>query len=598
MTRLHAIAAGLLLFPLTSWLLPQSNPPRKEIRSELGAKTRMRDGVELVSDVFFPTAAGRWPTILVRTPYNRRGDGVSGYKMFASHGYAVMLQDVRGRYDSQGDFGSVAQEGIDGNDTLDWIAEQPWSNGRVGMAGASYPGIAVWRAAVQGNSHLLAIFPMVSGDDEYLDRFYSTGGSMKLGHRLLWISDNFHPRGRLEPDFKGYVTHLPLRSADVAAAGREIPVWQQAMDHPSYDSFWQQLSLRPQLEKIECAVLSMGGWFDNYAPDDLDAFSRLAHLGRDVETWIGPWAHNFTYKFPGVDFGPESRPHVRSMQLAFFDRWLKGSPAPSQGAKARLHLFVMGPNVWREEREWPLARTRYTTFYLASQGKANSAQGNGSLAALPPDKNQSKADHFAYDPVQPVPTQGGAICCDSNVLPPGPLDQSSVERRSDVLVYASSPLREDLEVTGPVRALLYVATSANDTDFTAKLVDLPPAGPARLVTDGIIRLRYRLSLSTSSFVKRNSPYQVSVDVGVTSYLFPAGHRICLEVSSSNFPRFDRNLNTVEPVADAFKPIKANQTVFHERKYPSALILPVIPAGKAGGVEPARHATLHAAGGSL
>ncbi len=596
MTRPQAIAAVALLLPLAPLLSSQPQP--RELRSDLGVKTRMRDGIELVSDVFFPVAAGRWPTILVRTPYNRRGDGVSAYKMFVSHGYAVMLQDVRGRYDSGGEFGSIAQEGADGNDTLDWIAEQPWSNGRVGMAGASYPGIAVWRAAVQGNPHLAAIFPMVSGDDEYLDRFYSPGGAMKLGHRLLWISDNYHPRGHPQPDFKGYITHLPLRTSDVAAAGREIPIWQEALDHPSYDSFWQQLSLRQQLEKVDCAVSSMGGWFDNYAPDDLDAFSRLAHLGRDVETWIGPWAHSFTYRFPDVDFGPESRPHVRTMQLAFFDRQLKESAPLPTAAKARLHLFVMGPNIWREEHEWPLARTHYTYFYLAGQGKANSAQGDGSLTAVPPDKGQSKADHFAYDPVQPVPTQGGALCCDTDTLPPGPLDQSSVERRSDVLVYTSSPLREDLEVTGPIRALLYVATSANDTDFTAKLVDVPPVGAPRIITDGIIRLRYRLSLTTSSFVKRNSPYQVSVDAGVTSYVFAAGHRIRLEVSSSNFPRFDRNLNTVEPVADALNAIKANQTVYHERKYPSALILPVIPGAKSGLPELPRHPTLHAARASL
>jgi len=241
-----------------------------------------------------------------------------------------------------------------------------------------------------------------------------------------------------------------------------------------------------------------------------------------------------------------------------------------------------------------LARTRYTSFYLTSQGKANSAQGDGGLTSFPPDSGKFKADHFVYDPAQPVSTQGGAICCNPSVLPPGPLDQSSIERRTDVLVYTSSPLREDLEATGPVRALLYVATSANDTDFTAKLVDVPPAGAPRLVSDGIIRLRYRLSLSTSSFVKRNSPYQVSVDAGVTSYVFAVGHRIRLEVSSSNFPRFDRNLNTAEPVADASKTTKANQSVFHERKYPSALILPVIPGHKAGSPESARHPTLRVA----
>jgi uncharacterized protein len=594
MNRFHAIAAWSLLLMLPVLLRSQPRAAgASDIHSESGVKTRMRDGVELVSDVFRPVTPGRWPTILVRTPYNRRGEGIAGYKMFASHGYAVVLQDVRGRYDSQGEFGSIAHEGADGNDTLDWIALQPWSNGRIGMAGASYPGIAVWRAAVQGNPHLVAIFPMVSGDDEYLDRFYSAGGAMKLGHRLLWLSDNFHPLGTLQPEFRSYITHLPLRTADVAAAGRELPVWQDALDHPSYDSYWQKLSLRPQLEKVHCAVFSMSGWFDNYAPDDLDAFTRLAHLGRDVETSIGPWAHSFTYRFPQLDFGPESRGRVRSVQLAFFDRRLKAAGPPAAESKPRLHLFVMGTNVWREEHEWPLARTRYTSFYLTSQGKANSAAGDGGLVNLPPEKGKFKPDHFVYDPAQPVPTQGGALCCDADVLPPGPLDQSKVERRSDVLVYTSAPLREELEVTGAVRALLYVATSANDTDFTAKLVDVPASGPPRLITDGIARLRYRLSLVTSSFVKRNQPYQVFIEAGVTSYVFLPGHRIRLEVSSSNFPRFDRNLNTMQPVADAIKAIKANQTVFHERKYPSALILPVIPTNKPGPPE-FRHPSLHAA----
>ena len=245
-----------------------------------------------------------------------------------------------------------------------------------------------------------------------------------------------------------------------------------------------------------------------------------------------------------------------------------------QAGGSILHIFVMGENAWREEHEWPLARTQYTPVYLNSAGGANSASGNGVLQWRAP--KGSKADGFVYDPNRPVPTIGGAICCDPKVLPPGPLDQSPVERRPDVLMYTSPPLREPMEVTGPVRVVLYVATSANDTDFTAKLVDVGPDGRPLSVCDGIQRLRYRLSLDRPVFVKRNAAYQINIDAGVTSYVFQPGHQIRLEVSSSNFPRFDRNLNTMRPNADETKVAKARQTVYHEKAYSSAIILPVIP----------------------
>jgi len=557
----------------------------------------MRDGIELAADLFRPAGSHRLPAILVRTPYNRKNESLRGYRLFARHGYAVIIEDVRGRYGSSGEFGSIEQEGPDGSDTINWIADQPWSDGRVGMAGASYLGIVQWRAAVQSNPHLVAIFPMVSGDDEYLDRFYSTGGALKLGHRLLWIAENFHPFGVPEPPFLSYIFRLPLRAADRAAAGITVEQWQQALDHPRYDAYWEHLSIRREIGQIHVAVFSIGGWFDNYAPSDLDAFARLSKAGRpvetsvaksaeasvettvetsverSVETWIGPWGHTLNQPAGQRDFGSASRIPIRSLQLAFFDRWLKpANPAPP--AKPRLNLFVIGPNVWREEHEWPLARTLYRNLYLSGNGQANTAAGDGVLSFEPPRK--AKPDHFVYDPVQPVPTAGGAICCNARVLPPGPLDQSAVERRKDVLVYTSAPLRDDLEVTGPVRALLYVATSANDTDFTAKLVDVAPGNTPLLVTDGILRMRYRLSLARPSFVKSKTPYQVMIDAGVTSWVFAAGHRIRLEISSSNFPRFDRNLNSTGNNADLDRALKANQTVFHEEKYPSGLILPVIP----------------------
>ena len=534
----------------------------------------MRDGIGLMADLYLPPGSGRWPAILIRTPYSRRSNTTRSYRFFVEHGYAVVAQDVRGRYESGGFFGSIREEGPDGDDTINWISRQSWSNGRVGMAGASYVGMTQWWAAVQKNPHLVTIFPIVSGDDEYMDRYYSAGGAVQLGHRLVWLSENLTPRGVRHPRFPNYIDHLPLRTADLAATTLKLDMWRTPMAHPSYDPFWTRLSIRSQLMNVNIPVCSMAGWFDNYAESDLHAFSLLSKQGRPLETWIGPWPHNFSTKFPAVDFGPTARPHIRRLQLAWFDKYLKAERFDTQHPEPLLHIFVMGAGIWRDEHEWPLARTRFTPFYLDSRGSANSARGDGELRRHFGENHPP--DHFLYNPRNPVPTTGGAICCNPQLLPPGPLDQQGVEQRDDVLVYTSPPLNEEVEVTGPVSATIYIATSANDTDFTAKLVDVSPEGRALLVTDGIARLRYRMSLAKPVLVKRNTVYQIHIDAGVTSWVFGPQHRIRLEVSSSNFPRYDRNLNSNRPNAEETRLTTASQTVFHERKYPSVLMLPVIP----------------------
>ena len=386
------------------------------VEPALLAAVPMRDGIHLAADVYLPephgsmhnssTVTRRWPTVLVRTPYSRKARSIRSYLSFLHREYAVVTEDVRGRYASEGVFGTIDREGPDGSDTIDWIAKQPWSNGRVVMAGSSYLGMVQWWAAVQDNPHLDAISPMCSGDDEYLDRFYSNGGALQLGHRLLWLSENLTPRGLPRPLLSSYISHLPLRTADVAASGRVLAIWQQALDHPSYDVLWKRSSIRERIARVEVPVLSFGGWFDNYAESDLDAFSRLAAQHKNVETWIGPWAHNPAVRFPGHDFGPDALLHFRRMQAEWFDRWLSPSPRGRQAEPYRpsLHVFVMGPNVWREEHEWPLARTRYTLLYLNSHTHANSVQGDGTLQWGP--AGNSKPDTFVYDPKNPVPTAG------------------------------------------------------------------------------------------------------------------------------------------------------------------------------------------------
>jgi putative CocE/NonD family hydrolase len=575
------VIAVLVCLPLFAASSSVSKPAVKSISpqispsiSQYNVSVPMRDGVRLSANVFHPAAAGRYPTILQRTPYDKGDSLTAGYQSFLNHGYAVVVQDVRGRYKSGGVFEPVNQEINDGEDTLNWIAAQPWSDGGVGMYGGSYLGIAQWKAALTHNPHLKAIFPYVSGDDDYRDRFYSMGGAMKLGHRLLWLADNMRQRGYEPPDFRKYIYWLPERSSDRKVAGKRLDVWTSVADHPAYDKFWKDASVREHLKDIHIPVYSVGGWYDNYVESDLDAYSILSKHSSVDKIMIGPWAHVFNTTFAGVDFGKESQVSLRPEQIAWFDRWLKGKEQHTERlVEHPVRLFVMGINRWRDEDAWPLARMRETKFFL----------GSGGMLSGPPDERAHKhsdPDVFVYDPRNPAPTAGGAVCCDPLKFPWGPKDQRAVEKRADVLAFTTAPLLSDTEVTGPIKLVLYAASSAPDTDFTAKLVDVFPDGTARNLTDGILRVRYRESLEHPELMTPGTVYKLTIDAGVTSNVFRTGHRIRLEVSSSNFPRFDRNPNTGGLVADAKDLRKASQTVFHDRERGSYLLLPVIPPGPA------------------
>ena len=537
-------------------------------------KVPMRDGIGLSTNVFRPKAAARVPTILVRTPYNKGKTLSAGYQLFADNGYAVVVQDVRGRYESEGVFNSLLQEPPDGEDTVEWIAKQSWSDGQVGMVGGSYVGIVQWKLALLNNPHLKAIFPVVSGNDDYRDRFYSRGGALKLGNRLLWMNGNLKAPNASPPDFATYVRTLPLRVADVAATGQVSKLYyQMALDHPTFDEFWKDLSVREHLDRMKIPVYSVGGWYDNFAEGDLESFSMLRKAGKQAYTAIGPWPHNMSSRFEGVDFGTGSKFPVSQVQLAWFNHWMKTPNQAKPFAAAPLKIFVMGVNQWRDEQEWPLKRARPVPYYLSSKKGANGLGGDGRLTTRRPIIDHK--DQFDYDPANPVPSMGGAVCCSPQTFPWGPKNQAAVESRRDVLVFTSDKLAGDLEVTGPVRVTLYAATSAVDTDYTAKLVDVWPDGMTRNLCDGIMRLRYRKSLEKAEFGKAGEIYKIEIETGVTSNVFLKSHRIRLEISSSNFPRFDRNLNTGGPIADSKRGIVAHQTVHHGRKFASYLVLPVV-----------------------
>jgi len=544
-----------------------------EIVSRLHVPVPMQDGVRLSANVFLPGETGRFPTILVRTPYNKGEDLLANFRSFLEHGYAMVVEDARGRNESEGVFDPFGQEPKDGNDTLNWIARQPWSDGKIGMLGGSYLGIVQWKAALLNNPHLKAIAPVVSGSDDYRDRYYSTGGALQLGHRLLWISENLRTPGFVPLDFNSYVRTLPLRRADSAATGQRSDIFQKILDHPADDAFWRGMSTREHIDQIHVPVFSVGGWYDCFVESDLSAFSALRRNSNVHRIVIGPWPHNMSVKFANVDFGKDSSAPIRRMQIEWFDQWLKSKDTPIMSSPPA-HIFVMGANRWRDEQEWPPARARMTAFYFASQGTANTLDGSGTLDDRPPRRSQP--ERFEFDPANPVPTSGGATCCNPKLFPWGPMDQRPIERRSDVLVFSTPPMREDLEVIGPVRVVLYAASSAPDTDFTAKLVDVFPDGDARNLTDGILRLRYRDSLEKPQLAVPGQIYELNIDAGVTGNVFLKGHRVRLEISSSNFPRFDRNPNTGRPIADETVLRRADQIIYHDRQHPSRLILPVIP----------------------
>lgn len=538
---------------------------------QLHVRVPMRDGVRLCTNVFLPALQGRFPAVLHRTPYRKIGRVTPSVQTFLDRGYAVVSQDVRGRYDSEGEFQQFVQEERDGADTLSWIAKQSWSDGKVAMFGGSYVGITQWRAALSGHPALKAIAPAVSGGDEYFDRYYSRGGAFRLAHRLRWIAENFKPPDRPVVDFQKMVTFLPLRNADRFVAGRTLDFYQEAMAHPSYDGYWLGLSTLRRSGAVRAAALIEGGWYDPFLPSDIAMWQALRAQGRPARLIIGPWGHNQNPRMPEADFGPSAVLPFRRLEADWFDAWLRrlAPPAPSN-----VLYFVMGANEWRESGAWPPPGSEPLELYLASGGSANSLTGDGRLSEKQPA--EEFADRYEYDPRKAVPTIGGATCCNFKVMSWGPLDQRPVEGRRDVLVYTTGPLREPLEVAGQIRAVLYVSSSAPDTDFTAKLAAVAPDGPARILTDGLTRLRYREGVERPVAYRPGTVAEVEIDLGPTAYRFAPGEAIRLEVSSSNFPKFERNLNTGRLQAPETQMRKARQAVYHGPERPSRLVLPALP----------------------
>jgi len=559
-----------------------------EIRVERDVPVKMRDGITLRADIYRPRDDGKFPVLLVRTPYDKTGE--MGFALrAAARGYVVIAQDVRGRYESEGEWYTFKNESADGYDTVEWAAALPYANGKVGMFGGSYVGATQYLAAIARPPHLVGISPNVTASN-YHDGWTYQGGAFEQWFNESWTSglvENTVRRrvsGGVPAAWNGRNT-LPLTAyafLEPPSLEGTAPYFADWLAHPSFDAYWKELSIQDHYGQIQVPVFSFGAWYDiflggtlhNYSTLQTEAGTDAAKRGQKLLVYLGGHAGGAEeQKIGSVDFGPKAPIDMDEAMLRWYDWLLKGE-ANGVDKEKPVKIFVMGKNEWREEDNWPLARAKTTSYYLHSGGSANGLEGNGSLSTAAP--GQEKPDEFIYDPHEPVPTFGGPLCCGAPLPGNGPQDQRPAEGRSDVLIFTTPAMTQNLEVTGPVTAQLYVSSSAVDTDLTAKLVDVWPNGFAQNLTEGILRLRYRDSQEKPELMNPGQTYRITIDLWATSNVFLAGHKLRVEISSSNFPRFDRNMNTGESQAQATRMVKASNVIYHDKAHPSALLLPVVP----------------------
>ena len=556
-----------------------------EVAVERNVAAKMRDGVTLRADIYRPKAEGKFPVLLVRTPYDKTGSMGFGLRG-AAHGYVVISQDVRGRFASEGDWYPFKNESQDGYDTVEWAGTLPYSNGKVGMFGGSYVGATQYLAALAKPPHLSGICPTVTASN-YHDGWTYQGGAFEQWFNESWSTGLATNTLRRRIEQNGHALEgtqtLPLMDysvLDTASAAGIAPYFTDWLAHPSYDDYWKQWSIEDHYAQIQVPVFGIGAWYDiflggtlrNYVRLKTEAGTDAARRGQRLAISVGGHAGG-PRKVGAVDFGDKLPVDGDGQMLRWYDWLLKGEANGTDHEKP-VSIFVMGKNVWRDEDDWPLARAKMTRYYLHSAGPANGLEGKGTLSTVAP--GEEKSDQYVYDPNNAVPTIGGSLCCGALPTGIGPEDQRPAEGRADVLVFTTPAFALDSEVTGPVTADLWVSTSAVDTDFTAKLVDVWPNGFAQNLTEGILRLRYRNSQEKPELANPGETYRITVDLWATSNVFLAGHKLRLEISSSNFPRFDRNLNTGEEQARGTRMVKATNVIFHDKAHPSALVLPMVP----------------------
>jgi putative CocE/NonD family hydrolase len=582
----------------------------------------MRDSTRLALDLYLPAedgqpVPGKHPTLLARTPYNKNGSTAEA-RWFASRGYAVVVNDVRGRYASEGSWHMLVDDPKDGYDILEWIGTQPWCNGKVGTFGTSYVGGTQHALACARPPSLSCMIPVDSVSNVGIAGFRH-GGAFELRF-MNWIFTTGAPNARTalaDPALKAaleqngklmpqHLLHLPIRPNTTPL--KQVPEYEswliEAMRHGDYDAYWKQpgYSVVDNVERYaDVPVYHVTGWYDSWCRQNVLNWQALSKVKKSPQKLIiGPWTHGSQNRnYAGeIEFPREAALAFNDWRLRWFEHWLNGADNHVE-KESPVKLFIMGGGDgrksehgrlrhgghWRDEQEFPLARTRFTPFYLHPDGR------------LHRERPDAPPVTFRFDPEKPVPTIGGNLSSVGGLLEAGGIDQRTrketlfakeqlpLSERRDILAYQTEPLMEDIEVTGPVVVNLYASSTAVDTDFTAKLIDVYPPNPDYPlgfdlnIGDSIARMRYRDSLEKAELMQPGKVYKVAIRLYPTANLFAKGHRIRLDVSSSNFPRFDVNPNSGEPLQQHRRMIPADNTVYHDGGRASHVVLPIIPIAR-------------------
>ncbi len=602
----------------------EGSPIAYDVTIERNVMVPMRDGVQLAADIYFPSrdgkpVEGKYPVILERTPYNKSlPKTVTQGKFYARRGYVTVFQDVRGRFESEGEWYAFAKEAPDGYDTVQWLGAQPWSNGKVGTMGGSYAGSDQSALATMNPSHLSTMIVAVGASNYYHGSMRQNGALEQRFHVYVFRMAMTSKEAMADPglqaeimkafneDMPDIVRQFPLKEG--ATVLRRLPSYEQwAIDiltHGEFDDYWKQRGYAIDEyydEHADVPTLYLGGWYDSYARNTPSSYMKLSKIKKSQQVLLmGPWTHGM-YEVTNsgdVDFGIDSHINQNDLRLAWFDHYLKDMHTEF-AEWSPVRIFTMGTGsqrmnkqdydrfldhggYWRSEPDWPVPGTNETPFYI---------HADGSLSIDSPGRDESASTDYTFDPMDPVPTMGGGISAADQIIRPGAFDQRGrpdfigcvnelpLNTRHDILTFQTPELEEDTEVTGHILMHLWAASSAVDTDFTAKLIDMyPPSddypdGFAMNITDSIIRARYRNSWEKPELMVPGTPYEFVFHLYPTSNVFREGHRIRLDISSSNWPRFDVNPNTGGPLGLERRYEIANQTVFHSAEHPSHVVLP-------------------------
>ncbi len=564
----------------------------------------MRDGLELATDIYRPDANGTFPVILVRTPYKKEMNELEA-RFFARRGYVYAVQDCRGRFSSPGEWVPFFNEPRDGYDTIEWLAVQPWSSGKVGMIGGSYLGWVQWWAARETPPHLATMIPNVAPPDPYYNIPYEYGCFFLLG--AIWWADVLEEEATadlsgkamsdiMDKQYAKLLRHLPVIELDEIVLGKENPYWRDWIRHPDNDAYWAEVSFLDRLENLDIPVYHQSGWFDGDGIGSKLNYLAMVRQGHaDQKLILGPWGHTTTATRSGprdTDFGPNAIVDLERSYLRWLDRWLKGVENGIED-EPLVNLFVMNTNKWLSGDTYPLEGTEFTRLYLASDGGANTSAGDGRLIPVAPPADAAAYDAYTYDPGDPTPQPSLYQDPLDLVDKEGDEEQEvySVEEkreaqlayhakitaeRRDILVYETPPLEEPLTFAGPVSGVIYASSSARDTDWFMRLMWIDEEDAIFPLVEGVIRARYRNSFSEPELLKPGEICEYHLDMWQTGVTVPEGARLRVEVASAGFPVYSRNLNTGGHNEMETEYVTAEQKIFHDPEHPSYVLLPVIP----------------------